>query len=83
MMLYIDPGSVDMSKATKDFPPGHGPLTPHRDRPGGYSPSGIYGDATLATRDKGRVVVKATVLSILKDIEDLRQVPFGESTGGP
>ncbi len=75
MMLYIDPESVDMRKATKDFPAGDGPLTPEAGRPGGYSPSGIYGDATLATRDKGRRVVEATVQALLKDIEDLRRAP--------
>jgi creatinine amidohydrolase len=76
MMLYIDPDSVDMSRATKDYPAGEGPLTPNRDQPGGYSPSGIYGDATLATRDKGRQVVEATVQAILKDLDDLRRQPL-------
>ena len=76
MMLYIDPGSVDMARATRDYPSGEGPLTPSRDRPGGYSPSGIYGDATLATRDKGRKVVEATVQAILNDIDELRRTPL-------
>ncbi len=76
MMLYIDPDSVDMRKATKDFPQGAGPLTPDPGRPGSYSPSGIYGDATLATRDKGRKVVEATVQAILKDIEEIRRAPL-------
>jgi len=76
MMLYIEPGSVDMSKATKDYPSGVGPLTPNPGQAGGYSPSGIYGDATLATRDKGRKVVEATVQAILQDIDGLKRAPL-------
>jgi creatinine amidohydrolase len=75
MMLYIAPESVDMAKATKDFPKGSGPLTPERNVSGRYSPSGIYGDATLATRTKGERVVEATVADILKEIEALRRLP--------
>ena len=73
MRLYIDPSSVDMSKATKDFPEGPGPLTPEKGKPGAYSPSGVFGDATLATRDKGKAVVEATVEAILRDLDDLRR----------
>ncbi len=72
-MLYMYPDRVDMSKAVKDdSPQGTGGLTR---TPGGtktYSPSGTWGDATLATREKGRVVVEATVAEILKEIEALR-----------
>lgn len=73
MMLYIAPETVDMSKATKDFPKGTGPMTPNDSGSGRYSPSGIYGDATLATKAKGEIVVEATVAGVLKDIEQLRQ----------
>ncbi|HEU4402008.1 MAG TPA: creatininase family protein [Candidatus Polarisedimenticolia bacterium] len=76
MMLYIDERSVDMSKAARDYPTGEGKLTPNQDQPGGYSPTGISGDATLATREKGRKVVEATVQAVLKDIEDLRRTPL-------
>lgn len=72
-MLYIDPHSVDMSKASRDYPTGQGPLTPDKDRPGRYSPSGIYGDATLATRSKGEKVVEAAVQGMLREIEELRR----------
>lgn len=75
MMLYIAPASVDMSRATKDFPVGTGPLTPFKGRAGRYSPSGIYGDATLATRAKGEKVVEATLADILLEIESLRRIP--------
>lgn len=76
MMLYIAPDRVDMSKAAKDGTRNApGPLRRVRDRPGLYSPTGIFGDATLATREKGRVVVEATVAGILAEIERLRGTP--------
>jgi creatinine amidohydrolase len=74
IMLYIAPNTVNMSKASKDYPTGTGPLTPTKGAPGRYSPSGISGDATLATRVKGEKVVEATVAGILREIEALRQV---------
>jgi len=78
MMLYIAPDRVDMSKAAKDINPragGRGGLTRIKGRETGrYSPTGIYGDATLATREKGRVVVEAMVAGILREIEELRRV---------
>lgn len=76
MMLYIAPETVDMSKAVRDDHAGDGPLT--RDpanKNGTYSPSGIWGDATLATREKGRTVTEALVKSILSEIEQLRSSP--------
>lgn len=75
LMLYIDPASVDMSKAVKDYHPANGPLTRDPKRPGAYSASGIFGDATLATREKGEVMAKALLDSIVRDIEDLRAAP--------
>jgi creatinine amidohydrolase len=78
MMLYIAPNRVDMTKAVKDDRPDQpGALTRRPDGPGLYSPSGVWGDATLATREKGRVVVEATVAGILREIEALRQMKLG------
>src|SRR5271163_1765737 len=57
MMLFIAPETVDMSKAKKDYHPGPGPLTRDPKGAGTYSASGIYGDATLATRAKGEKLV--------------------------
>src|SRR5688572_16637596 len=80
MMLYIAPDRVDMSKAAKDINPrlgGRGPLTREKGREiGRYSPTGIYGDATLATREKGRVVAEAKVAGMLREIEELRKAPL-------
>jgi creatinine amidohydrolase len=76
MMLYMDPSLVDMSKAAKDFhPQGTGGLTRDPKGAGTYSPTGIWGDATLATREKGRRVVEAMVEGMLKEIEALRATP--------
>jgi len=75
MMLYIAPETVDMKKAAKDYHPRIGErsgLTRDPNGEGVYSPTGIWGDATLATREKGRKVIEALVAGILKDIEDLR-----------
>jgi creatinine amidohydrolase len=77
-MLYIDPGSVDMKLAVKDVSPRSTPmrLTRVRGAQGTYSPSGVWGDATLATRQKGEVVVEAIVSAMLADIEALRSAPL-------
>ena len=72
MMLHMAPESVDMTKAEHDYDP--------RDLPGlsrdpntlkTYSPTGIYGDATLATAEKGRVVVEAWVEALIEEIGSL------------
>ena len=77
LMLYIDPASVDM-QAVKDYHPSEGGgLTRDPHKPGAYSASGIYGDATLATREKGEVVARATVEGMLREIEALRSMPVG------
>lgn len=82
MMLYIDPASVDMSKAVKDYRPSSGALRLTR-TPGGegiYSPTGIWGDPTLATRDKGRAFVEALVAAIHEDIQIVRTAPLPART---
>jgi creatinine amidohydrolase len=73
MTLYIAPETVQMKKATRDLSPNQtGPLTRDPKGPGTYSPTGAWGDPTLATREKGRAVVEGLVATILKDIEELR-----------
>ena len=76
MMLYIAPETVDMSKAARDIHQneGPGPLTLNPSNSNGrYSPSGIYGDATLATKEKGKVVIEAMVSGINREINSLRK----------
>jgi creatinine amidohydrolase len=74
MMLYIAPETVRMKKAARDLHPNQpGGLTRDPKGKGTYSPTGAWGDPTLATREKGQAVVESLVVTILKDIEDLRQ----------
>jgi creatinine amidohydrolase len=77
-MLYIAPAKVDMTKATPDLHTHTSPggLTRDPAKPGVYSPTGTWGDPTLATPEKGRVLVEAAVESILREIEHLRQTPL-------
>jgi creatinine amidohydrolase len=80
MMLYMHPEVVNMSLAPDDYHPGAGGLT--RDsavaaRDGKtWSRSGTYGNATLATREKGRVIVTAQVEGMLAEIAALRARPI-------
>lgn len=80
MMLYMAPGSVDMKKAVKDYHPnkGRGGLTRDPNANGTYSPTGTWGDPTLATLDKGRIVTEALIDATLKEIEDLRHSALPE-----
>ena len=73
MMLTIAPETVDMSKAVKDFDPrpGRHGLTRDPKGAGNYSPTGAYGDPTLATKEKGRVIVEATVREIVRQVREL------------
>jgi len=77
MMLYIAPESVRMKKAVRDLNPHQpGGLTRDPQGKGTYSPTGAWGDPTLATREKGQAVTESLVSTILKDIDDLRQTPL-------
>ncbi len=73
MMLYIAPDTVDMSKAVKDYDsrPNRRGLSREREGTGHYSPTGIWGDPTLATREKGRIIVENTVSAIVKQVREL------------
>ena len=75
MMLYIVPDKVDMSKTVKDFDPrpGRRGLTRDPKGEGTYSPSGIWGDPTLATKEKGKTIVEATVAEIIRQIREMMQ----------
>lgn len=78
MMLYIQPGVVTMARAPNDFHPGTGGLT--RDsatavREGKtWSRTGTVGNATLATREKGRALVEAQLLDMVAEVERLRRM---------
>ena len=80
MILYVSPDDCDMSKAVKDYHPGKGGLTRDSEKEGmTYSASGVFGDATLATKEKGKVVTEALVEEILKEIEELRKAPLTQN----
>ncbi|MEZ4649432.1 MAG: creatininase family protein [Candidatus Eisenbacteria bacterium] len=72
MMLHLAPDRVAMDLAVRDYDPKPG-LTriPGTDK--GYSPSGVFGDPTLATEGKGRRLVQALVDGIVAEIEGLRR----------
>ncbi|HEX4565622.1 MAG TPA: creatininase family protein [Vicinamibacterales bacterium] len=80
MMLAIDPSIVDMTKAVAEYGRGTGALTrkdkERDDAPGIVSKTGVLGDATLATADKGRVLIDTLVAGVLADIENLRSSPL-------
>lgn len=73
MMLYIAPDRVRMDMACKDFvKDATGRLSRHQSSNTSYSPSGVWGDATLATKSKGEKIVKCLLDYIVDDIEQLR-----------
>ena len=78
MMLVIAPDTVDMSKAVKDYDPRPLPGMTRKGPDAGktYSPTGIFGDPTLATRDKGERLVEVMLTMILDDIARLRAAPL-------
>jgi creatinine amidohydrolase len=77
MMLVIAPNTVDMAKAVKDFDPnGKGGLTRTPGTGVTYSPTGVWGDPTLATREKGEKVVEAYVKGLVADVRALRATPL-------
>ncbi len=84
MMLYMHPDVVQMRLAQNDYHPGTGGLT--RDSTAAvregktWSRSGTFGNATLATREKGRVIVTAQVQGMIREIETLRLTPISART---
>src|SRR4030095_15502630 len=58
MILYLEPGAVRMDRALKDGErDAPGPLRRQRGTAGVYSPSGVFGDPTVATWQKGERIV--------------------------
>jgi len=71
MMLACAPQVVRMERARKDYAPGRGPLTRVAGGPGVYSPTGAWGDPTLATAEKGRVLLDALVAHVVASVREL------------
>ena len=74
MMLMLAPDRVEMSAAVRDDAPRNGPGGFNREPglPGIHSPSGVWGDATLASVAEGRTLVDATVDGFPQDVGVLR-----------
>ena len=70
LMLHIAPQVVDMTRAVDDGAEGEGRLTRTRGR-GTWSASGVFGQATLASVDKGQLIAETLVAQSIADIEDL------------
>ncbi|PPC81138.1 MAG: hypothetical protein CTY31_03765 [Hyphomicrobium sp.] len=70
ILLAMAPDVVDMSRAQASPQSGgrptSGPLTPDDKSSPDYSPSGSYGDPSLASREKGEQLIAA----MLRDIDD-------------
>jgi len=73
IMLHIHPEIVDMSKAVKDYDsrPDRRGLTRDSNGEGVYSPTGIYGDPSLATKEKGKILTDALVEEIVNQVTSL------------
>jgi creatinine amidohydrolase len=80
IMLFIAPETVDMSKAVKDYDPrpGRKGLTRNPKGQGSYSPTGIWGDPTLATPEKGRIIVETIAREIVSEVRDLIDLKLDE-----
>jgi len=84
VMLVLAPSRVDMSKAVRDIHPKKPPrLTRDPNGEGTYSRSGVYGDATLATRDKGEALIDAVLSGVRSDLAALRVAAIKPPEGAP
>jgi len=75
MMLFVDPSAVDMTRAVREYSRGTGVLS-RQEGVGVFSRSGVLGDATMATREKGQILVETLLAGALEDIEALRNAPL-------
>jgi creatinine amidohydrolase len=76
MLLFADPSAVDMTKAVSEYGTGRGALTRKEGGTGIFSKTGVLGDATVATAEKGRVLIDRLVSGVLDDIDKLRSAPL-------
>jgi len=78
MVLYMRPGAVRMDKAVADGGvPAPGPLrrSPAA-KDGLISPSGVFGDPTLASWQKGERIAEGVLADVLKDLDALAAAPL-------
>lgn len=74
-MLYIAPDVVKMPRAVTDYRRLRDQW-PHIGGSSEQAATGVYGDPTLATREKGEAIVEAMVKGILQEIDTLRRAPL-------
>ena len=75
MTLYFAPECVDMKRAVKDIgaiKPGFMTPDPMAKEEGRYSPTGVFGDPTLATKAKGKAITEAMIEGMLREIDYLQ-----------
>jgi len=72
LMLHIAPEVVNMSLAVDDGSEGEGRLSRVRGQ-GIWSASGVFGQATLASANKGRVIADTLVQRCIEQIENLAE----------
>jgi len=88
LLLAIAPDAVRRDRAAReipDRPDARGMFVPpmyHRDAGPGYSATGIYGDATLASAEKGRAIADAMVADLAAAAERLRVAPAARARPG-
>lgn len=81
LLLTIAPEVVRQDKLVAEIPErpdSRGVFVPsayHRESGPGYSATGVYGDATLATRSKGEIIAEALVEDLVVAAERLRTAP--------
>ena len=81
LLLAIAPDVVRVAKAVReipDRPDARGMFVPpmyHREPGPGYSATGVYGDATLATPEKGRAIAAAMIEDLIAGVDQLRTAP--------
>lgn len=88
--LHLDASRVQMDKAVKDIGMPESEFiwmdlmngSPVRcmDEWTRFSKSGVYGDATIATAEKGKVVFEAVVEAFVRLVKELKNRPRGERT---
>ncbi len=80
LMLAIAPERVNMALAARDIGAVGSPLSRDPGTPGRYSPTGIYGDATLATLATGAAILPAFLDALAAEITAMSTMPLPTAT---
>ena len=79
LMLHLHPDLVDMTKAVSEYPPYSLDYEMSTLPMGALSESGVFGDATVATAEKGEKWFNRCVTNIVKVWEEFLDLPTDES----